>query len=47
VFFEEYGEVLNALEREKQIKGWIKQKKIDLILSTNSEWLDLADSLFA
>jgi putative endonuclease len=46
VYFEETNDVHAAIEREKQIKGWLRQKKIDLIESINHEWLDLAENLF-
>jgi len=37
---------LNAIEREKQIKGWRRSKKIALIESVNPRWEDLAEGLF-
>jgi putative endonuclease len=33
----------DALRREKQIKGWTRAKKIELIESQNPEWRDLAE----
>jgi putative endonuclease len=36
-------DVRSAIEREKQIKGWLRAKKIALIESVNSEWRDLSD----
>jgi putative endonuclease len=44
VWFEHYQYVYNALEREKQIKGWTRAKKIDLIERTNPSWSDLSES---
>jgi putative endonuclease len=42
----EYGSSINfALLREKQIKGGSRQRKIDLIKSTNPEWKDLYDEI--
>ena len=35
-----------AITREKQIKGWIRTKKIALISSSNPQWKDLAASWF-
>jgi putative endonuclease len=32
----------NAIEREKQIKGWLRIKKIALVVSVNPEWKDLS-----
>ena len=41
VYAEETKSVEAALAREKQIKGWIRQKKVDLIEDVNPEWRDL------
>jgi putative endonuclease len=46
VYFEETKDVHAAIEREKQIKGWLRQKKIALIESVNPEWRDLAENNF-
>ena len=43
VYFEETSDVFAALEREKQIKKWRRQKKIDLINSMNPKWVDLSE----
>ena len=43
VYFELSGEVRDAIAREKQIKGWRRSKKIDLIESTNPRWEDLSE----
>jgi putative endonuclease len=42
VYFEVFGEIREAIAREKQIKGWLRAKKIALIESVNAEWKDLA-----
>ena len=42
VHFETYDEVVQAIAREKQIKGWSRAKKDALVASTNPEWNDLA-----
>jgi len=42
VHYEVFGDVRDAIEREKQIKAWRRSKKIDLIESTNPEWKDLS-----
>ena len=44
VYFERFEEVHNAIEREKLIKGWMRIKKIALIVSTNPAWKDLSGS---
>ena len=43
VYFEETSDVHSALNREKQLKGWKRARKIALIESGNSEWHDLAE----
>ena len=45
VYYEVYDYVFDALEREKQIKGGSRQRKIDLINEMNPGWLDLFDEL--
>ena len=42
VHYEETNDVQVALAREKQIKGWLRSKKIVLIESVNPEWKDLS-----
>ncbi len=42
VHYEEYGEIDQAIAREKQIKGWTRAKKNALVAATNPEWRDLA-----
>ena len=42
VYYELYREVNDAIRREKQIKGWTRAKKNDLISSMNPNWLDLS-----
>lgn len=41
VFFEETSNVIDAIAREKQLKNWHRQWKINLIESENPEWEDL------
>jgi putative endonuclease len=38
VWFERYQYVDHAIDREKEIKGWIRRKKIKLIENENPEW---------
>jgi putative endonuclease len=42
VYFETTTDVNAALTREKQLKKWNRQKKIELIESTNPTWDDLS-----
>ena len=40
VYFAETGDAVGAIEREKQLKGWLRAKKIALIQSENPAWTD-------
>ena len=42
VYFEDTDNVDAAIAREKQIKGWLRKKKIALIEKDNSNWEDLS-----
>ena len=42
VHYEEYGSAASASAREKEIKGWRREKKLNLILSENPDWVDLS-----
>ena len=41
VYFEQTGDVDEAIRREKQLKGWRREKKDSLINSFNPGWRDL------
>ena len=41
VYYEVFDDVKNAIVREKQLKGKLRQKKIDLIEKDNPNWYDL------
>jgi len=45
VYFEEFADVRGAIAREKEIKGWRREKKIWLIKRANPTWEDLAEKL--
>jgi putative endonuclease len=45
VFFEVFDDIYHAIEREKQIKGGSRQKKINLIMGTNKDFKDLHEEL--
>jgi putative endonuclease len=45
VYFEQHDTAPLAIQREKNIKHWPREWKIDLILSTNPEWRDLYDDI--
>jgi putative endonuclease len=42
VYFERFEDIVNVIEREKRIKGWLRIKKIALIVSVNPAWRDLS-----
>jgi putative endonuclease len=46
VWFERYQDVVQAIRREKQLKGWRRFKKIALIEATNPAWIDLSKDWF-
>ena len=46
VYYEESQYILNAIAREKEIKGWRRSKKIALIESINPKWEDLAEDWY-
>ena len=43
VYWESFDDVRDAIDREKQLKGWRREKKIALIESMNPRWADLAE----
>jgi len=46
VYYEVTSDVINAISREKQIKGWLRVKKIELINSVNPDMRDLSEEWF-
>jgi putative endonuclease len=46
VYTERFQYVNNAIDREKQIKGWLRIRKIALIVSQNPTWSDLSAEWF-
>ena len=46
VYFEILNDIKMAIAREKQIKGWLRRKKIALIESVNPRWKDLSQGWF-
>ena len=45
VRFELFGTMHDAISREKQLKRWHRQWKINLIETENPQWIDLAPSI--
>ena len=46
VYYDSTTDVNSAIAREKQIKGWNRQKKIDLITGVNPQWVDLSEGWY-
>ena len=42
MYYEQFNDVRDAIRREKQIKGWTRKKKNELIHGKNPLWADLA-----
>jgi predicted GIY-YIG superfamily endonuclease len=45
VYSEPHEKIAAALQREKNIKHWSREWKIDLIIKTNPVWRDLYDEI--
>jgi len=45
VYFEVFNNPQDAIQREKQIKGWLREKKIALIETVNPTWNDLSSEI--
>jgi len=45
VYLEAFGDIRMAIAREKQLKGWLRSRKIALIESFNPHWRDLSNEL--
>ena len=46
VYCETFSDIRKAIAREKQLKGWLRTKKVALIVSQNPKWNDLAADWF-
>ena len=46
IYYEETGDVNQAIFREKQIKGWRRSKKLELVRSVNPTFRDLSERWF-
>ena len=46
VYHENYGDIRDAITREKEIKGWRREKKNELVRTLNPTWEDLGSKLF-
>ena len=45
VYYGGFADIVSARRRERQIKGWRREKKIRLIESMNPKWMDLYNGL--
>jgi putative endonuclease len=45
VYYETYNDVRDAIAREKEIKGWRREKKNDLVRKLNPKWEDLSKKI--
>ena len=43
VYFEASDDISSAIAREKQLKGWLRARKVALIESVNPDWHDLSN----
>ena len=46
VYYQGFDQVVTAIHREKQIKGLLRMKKIQLIMATNPAWRDLSEGWY-
>ena len=47
VYYEYTSDVKAAIEREKQLKGWVRKRKNALVEQMNPKWNDLSGELFS
>ena len=47
LYYEATDDVEAAIAREKQIKGWLRRKKVELVESMNPLWVDLAETWYS
>ncbi|HET8887237.1 MAG TPA: GIY-YIG nuclease family protein [Salinimicrobium sp.] len=45
IYFEHYGDIETAISREKQMKGWSRNKKETLVNTTNPNWRFLNEEI--
>jgi len=43
VYFETYSDIATAIAREKELKGWLRSRKVALINAENPKWKDLSE----
>lgn len=45
VYYEYFTDINQAIKREKQLKGWKRNRKIELIETENPEWIDHTNTI--
>jgi len=45
IYYEDYPDPTSAIQREKQLKGWRRSKKVSLINRMNPRWIDLFEQM--
>lgn len=45
VYYEACSDINSSISREKQLKNWRKEKKVNLINTSNSQWVDLYEEI--
>jgi putative endonuclease len=46
VYFEETPSIRSAIAREKQLKGWLRERKLELVRGVNPGWRDLSEGWY-
>jgi len=46
VYYESCGDIRAAIQREKRMTGWVRAKKVGLIISVNHAWRDLSEGWY-
>ncbi|WP_373524507.1 GIY-YIG nuclease family protein [Aquiflexum sp.] len=47
IYYEGFHSIEEAIGREKQLKGWSRKKKEDLIATMNPKWIDLTNEIMS
>ena len=43
IYYEEFLDVNEAIRREKELKGWLRRKKLALVWTKNPKFIDLSE----
>lgn len=46
VWYEQHNTLETAIQKEKQMKNWKREWKVNVIEASNPEWIDLYDGIF-